>query len=80
MWRLISNYFFARSLFYIRLNFLFLGSKIIQIIIFILNTLENAFCVFKSAPAHSKYSRSNISMYPLFLLERRIQGEVNLIS
>jgi hypothetical protein len=48
--------------------FLCLGYKIIQILIVFLMRLQDALCVFKLLYVHSKYSRSNISINPLFLL------------
>ncbi len=50
------------------LMFLCLGYKIIQILIVFLMRLQDALCVFKLLYVHSKYSRSNISINPLFLL------------
>jgi hypothetical protein len=50
------------------LTFLCLGYKIIRILIVFLMRLQDALCVFKVLYVHSKYSRSNISINPLFSL------------
>ncbi len=59
MWRLIINFFITSSIIlYLSLKFLCLGSRLIQIIIFILNTLEDSLSTFKIL-------REQLSLNPL---------------
>ncbi len=66
MWHLILNFVKTSSIIlYSSLKFLFLGSRLIQIIIFILNMLEDSLCAFKIL-------REQLSLNPLGYHKERL--------